>query len=167
MIALVVLACEDDPLGRGRPDAGAMHADATATMDAAPGSDAEPGMDASLSDTALPDAASDAATPDVGLEDAAPSDASPEDAEVGDAALADASLDRDGGAKTDARVPVADRCARTLPGPCSSDLECETGGCGGELCGPGASGFVTTCDCAPDPSWACGCVEGTCAWWTP
>ncbi len=53
---------------------------------------------------------------------------------------------------------------------CSSDLDCSTGGCSGQLCGQKdkIKGLITTCE------WkeiygcykltGCGCVDGNCQW---
>ncbi|WP_232473354.1 CGP-CTERM-anchored Cys-rich protein [Thermococcus thioreducens] len=55
-------------------------------------------------------------------------------------------------------------------GECTSDADCATGGCSGEVCAPreGASKILTPCvyrqwyDCLPLTS--CGCVNGLCTW---
>jgi hypothetical protein len=67
----------------------------------------------------------------------------------------------------DERTVLTGPCARTTGDACSTDADCATGGCGGELCyAPAAHDGppMTTCDCEP-PQGSCGCVAGTCAWY--
>ncbi len=57
-------------------------------------------------------------------------------------------------------------------GECSSDADCITNGCSGQLCVPEskASGIITTCEYKEEYRCLkltnCGCVEGKCAWAT-
>jgi hypothetical protein len=58
-------------------------------------------------------------------------------------------------------------CVRNSLEACTSDADCTSGGCGGELCyNPAFGGGITTCDCtAPTNVTGCGCVAGQCAWY--
>lgn len=49
---------------------------------------------------------------------------------------------------------------------CQSDADCHVGGCSSEVCSA-EEGVNTTCEARDWPSegGACGCVEGTCAWY--
>ncbi|WP_433928676.1 hypothetical protein AB3662_35000 [Sorangium cellulosum] len=63
------------------------------------------------------------------------------------------------------RTPVSGLCIRNSGDACTTDADCSTGGCGGELChNPALSGGISTCDCT-SPGLACGCVDGTCSFW--
>ena len=78
----------------------------------------------------------------------------------------DSGTDTDSGAGTDAGPPTrtiyTGACARSYTnGTCSNDVECMTGGCGGEMCAN--EGLFTTCDCTAPPA-SCGCVDGKCVW---
>lgn len=52
---------------------------------------------------------------------------------------------------------------------CTTDADCHSSGCSGEVC-TAEDGIMTTCE-APPVDWpadaSCGCVGGTCQWWTP
>lgn len=59
------------------------------------------------------------------------------------------------------------------PGECSSDPDCMTGGCSGQLCIPkseaDAGGGITTCEWREEYGClkryaSCGCVDGVCKW---
>lgn len=64
------------------------------------------------------------------------------------------------------RLPASGGCVRNAGDACASDLDCENGGCGGELCfNPAVSSGVSTCDCTTPDGPTCGCVNGTCLWW--
>jgi len=68
----------------------------------------------------------------------------------------------------DDREVATGQCVRSRPDSCETDADCNTGGCGGELChNPEAGPGVTTCDCfgPGEPVGGCGCVNGTCAWY--
>lgn len=52
---------------------------------------------------------------------------------------------------------------------CSSDSDCRTGGCSGQLCEPKSrEPMVTTCEFLPEygcyDDIECGCVDGACSW---
>jgi hypothetical protein len=65
------------------------------------------------------------------------------------------------------KLPASGQCVRNAGDACSSDDDCVAGGCGGELCyNPAQSGGASTCDCTTPVGPSCGCVSGTCAWWT-
>ncbi|HNS99026.1 MAG TPA: hypothetical protein PLJ27_18495 [Polyangiaceae bacterium] len=67
------------------------------------------------------------------------------------------------------RTPVEEHCIRNAGDSCEADADCQTGGCGGELCyNPAFEGGISTCDCAePQPPLVagCGCVDGVCSWY--
>jgi hypothetical protein len=63
------------------------------------------------------------------------------------------------------RTPVSGACIRNTTDACSTDADCKSGGCGGELCHGVANGGISTCDCTAPQGVACGCVNGTCSWW--
>ncbi|MFT3770079.1 MAG: hypothetical protein QM820_32015 [Minicystis sp.] len=64
------------------------------------------------------------------------------------------------------RLPASGQCVRNAGDACSSDDDCQAGGCGGELCfNPSLSNGASTCDCSTPAKASCGCVNGTCAWW--
>lgn len=64
------------------------------------------------------------------------------------------------------RLPASGLCVRNAGDACTSDLDCQAGGCGGELCyNPAVSGGASTCDCSTPDGPSCGCVSGTCMWW--
>ncbi len=46
---------------------------------------------------------------------------------------------------------------------CRSDADCNTSGCGSEVCA--ADSVVSTCDVVPTPPGTCGCVAGVCQWY--
>lgn len=74
--------------------------------------------------------------------------------------------DDDGGVDPSEREVVRGGCARSMGATCSSDRDCATGGCGGELCYNPSFGWVTTsCDCSAPTNLSCGCVNGSCTWW--
>jgi hypothetical protein len=63
------------------------------------------------------------------------------------------------------RVPVEGVCVKNAGDACSSDADCTSGGCGGELCyNPSISDGVSTCECTA-PNYGCGCVQGSCSWY--
>jgi eight-cysteine-cluster-containing protein len=48
---------------------------------------------------------------------------------------------------------------------CGHDSDCVVGGCGSEVCA--AEPVVTTCELlSAHPAGSCGCVDGTCEWFT-
>ena len=53
-------------------------------------------------------------------------------------------------------------------GECTTDADCVTAGCSGEVCAAKASaeGLMTTCEIRPCFAAldTCGCVEGVCSW---
>lgn len=54
------------------------------------------------------------------------------------------------------------------PGECTDDDDCFESGCSGEVCSA-EQDVMTTCEVVPmdfPPQTACGCVDGTCRWWT-
>lgn len=66
-----------------------------------------------------------------------------------------------------------DQCRERVEGPeadgeCTSDADCQTGGCSGEVCATAASmeGYMGTCEVLPCFSIlkSCGCIEGRCSW---
>ncbi|MEM1031007.1 MAG: hypothetical protein AAGN82_11695 [Myxococcota bacterium] len=70
-------------------------------------------------------------------------------------------------AAREARTPYTDQCTRNAGDTCATDADCAIGGCGNEVCfNPQESGGTSTCDCAPSPTDGCGCVNGTCSWYT-
>ncbi len=100
----------------------------------------------------------------------------------GDAAIEPEPADVEGeGAAPDegeaeTRTPVVDRGhelytrfeAPDVDNACTTDADCKRGGCGGEVCSAAAD-VVTTCELLPvqlPPDAACGCVDGTCQWWS-
>jgi hypothetical protein len=63
------------------------------------------------------------------------------------------------------RETVSGFCVKSRNDSCTSDAECSTGGCGGELCyNPKNGSGISTCECTA-PSYSCGCVNGKCAWY--
>lgn len=67
---------------------------------------------------------------------------------------------------TPTRIPAGGFCIRNGLEACSSDADCEIGGCGSELCyNPEFGGGGTTCDCGSPQGVSCGCVNGQCTWW--
>lgn len=65
------------------------------------------------------------------------------------------------------RMVASGQCVRNAGDACSSDADCQAGGCGGELCyNPAASQGASTCDCTTPDGPSCGCVSGQCAWWS-
>ncbi len=67
--------------------------------------------------------------------------------------------------KQEERTPVEEACVRDNDDACETDADCQSGGCGGELCyNPAVSEGASTCDCTA-PSYGCGCVDGTCSWY--
>ncbi len=63
------------------------------------------------------------------------------------------------------RMPVSGACIRNATDACTTDADCKTGGCGGELCEGTAGQGITTCECTGPQGISCGCVNGTCSWW--
>lgn len=65
------------------------------------------------------------------------------------------------------RTPVSGGCAKNRGDTCSTDADCATGGCGGDLCfNPAMGGGISTCECtAPTNVAGCGCVAGKCSWY--
>ncbi|MBI2663985.1 eight-cysteine-cluster domain-containing protein [Candidatus Woesearchaeota archaeon] len=52
---------------------------------------------------------------------------------------------------------------------CTSDADCASAGCSGQLCVPkNEEGIITTCEYREEYSCleftSCGCIEGSCAW---
>lgn len=66
-----------------------------------------------------------------------------------------------------ARTKVSGGCAKSSDETCSTDADCTSGGCGGELCyNPAFGGGISTCECtAPTSVAGCGCVSGKCSWY--
>lgn len=63
------------------------------------------------------------------------------------------------------RQPVTEACVKNAGDACTTDADCTSGGCGGEVCyNPAISDGISTCECGPAP-YSCGCVNGTCSWW--
>jgi hypothetical protein len=63
------------------------------------------------------------------------------------------------------RTPASGWCVKNSGDKCESDADCTNGGCGGELCyNPAMGGGISTCECTK-PAYACGCVNGKCAWY--
>ncbi|MCK6537842.1 MAG: hypothetical protein L6Q84_33115 [Polyangiaceae bacterium] len=65
------------------------------------------------------------------------------------------------------RTPVSGGCAKNRGDTCSTDADCATGGCGGDLCfNPSMGAGISTCECtAPTNVAGCGCVAGKCSWY--
>jgi eight-cysteine-cluster-containing protein len=63
------------------------------------------------------------------------------------------------------RTPVLGPCIRNQPDACTSDADCTTGGCGGEVCHGVGNDVTSTCDCTAPQGISCGCVNGSCSWW--
>ncbi len=67
-------------------------------------------------------------------------------------------------------TPIEGFCGISTSGICSSDGDCLTDGCSGEVCrSVSEEGIVTTCeylDCYDDTAYgvSCGCVESQCQW---
>ena len=60
--------------------------------------------------------------------------------------------------------PLYDRYEGTAyDNACTSDEDCFTGGCSGEVCSASPEVY-TTCDLVPPVRGWCGCVDGVCAW---
>ncbi len=68
---------------------------------------------------------------------------------------------------TEARTPASGQCIKNSNDTCTTDADCVSGGCGGELCfnPAGGTGF-SSCECAGPGAGAagCGCVQGKCSW---
>lgn len=62
------------------------------------------------------------------------------------------------------RKTVSGQCIRNYGGGCTTDADCTTGGCGGEVCLAKGMDDVSTCECGPPQGIGCGCVDGTCSW---
>jgi hypothetical protein len=63
-------------------------------------------------------------------------------------------------------LPATGACVKNAGDACTTDLDCQAGGCGGELCfNPAASSGASTCECVAPAQASCGCVSGQCAWW--
>jgi len=63
------------------------------------------------------------------------------------------------------------KCGIPAPeGTCTSDSDCGTGGCSGQICGfkEEVEGIITTCEWVEEygclQETECGCVDGTCKW---
>lgn len=65
------------------------------------------------------------------------------------------------------------QCRARVEGPeqdgeCTTDADCGTGGCSGEVCAPSAAleGLMTTCEVQPcfERLDRCGCHDGRCTW---
>ena len=57
-------------------------------------------------------------------------------------------------------------CIKNSFDSCTTDADCMSGGCGGELCyNPAFGGGASTCECVKPTGVGCGCVNGKCAWW--
>lgn len=65
------------------------------------------------------------------------------------------------------REPASGMCVKNSNDECTSDEDCNSGGCGGELCfNPAVSSGISTCECtAPTTVDGCGCVNGSCTWY--
>lgn len=65
----------------------------------------------------------------------------------------------------DPRTPVDGACIKNSGDACTTDADCTSGGCGGELCfNPAVSEGVSTCECTAPVGPGCGCVSGACTW---
>ncbi|HET6582001.1 MAG TPA: hypothetical protein VFG69_01115 [Nannocystaceae bacterium] len=65
----------------------------------------------------------------------------------------------------DDREIAEGQCIKNSLDECSSDADCISGGCGGELCfNPAQSSGISTCECTMPEAVSCGCVAGQCAW---
>ncbi len=64
------------------------------------------------------------------------------------------------------RVPAAGMCIKNSEDFCETDADCNSGGCGGELCfNPALSSGISTCECGPVTTTSgCGCVNNSCNW---
>ena len=67
----------------------------------------------------------------------------------------------------DDREPASGMCVKNSGDACSTDADCVSGGCGGELCyNPAMGGGISTCECTtPTDVAGCGCVDGQCSWY--
>ncbi|NYZ77745.1 eight-cysteine-cluster domain-containing protein [Candidatus Micrarchaeota archaeon] len=72
---------------------------------------------------------------------------------------------------TDGETPPAEGfCGSSTDGPCSSDADCMSGGCSGQVCqSKSEEPVVTTCEyreCYNAAAYglSCGCVGGNCEW---
>jgi hypothetical protein len=64
------------------------------------------------------------------------------------------------------REVVTGMCIKNSNDSCSTDADCVTGGCGGELCyNPASGGGISTCECTSPVGPSCGCVAGRCSWY--
>lgn len=65
------------------------------------------------------------------------------------------------------RVPASGMCVRNGNEACTTDADCVSGGCGGELCYNASFGVgISPCDCStPQNVGGCGCVSGKCSWY--
>lgn len=66
------------------------------------------------------------------------------------------------------RTPASGPCVKNSNEACTTDADCATGGCGGELCyNPAFGGGISTCECAGPgaPVQGCGCVNNKCTWY--
>lgn len=66
---------------------------------------------------------------------------------------------------------VSEKEFETMPiGECSTDSDCGTGGCSGQVCTTAekAMGIITTCEFLPEYEClrltSCGCIDGKCMW---
>jgi eight-cysteine-cluster-containing protein len=72
---------------------------------------------------------------------------------------------------SDCGCPLPPRCEKEDSAiECSSDTDCGSGGCSGQVCAAkdNAAGAITTCEWKPEydclKETSCGCVSGKCAW---
>jgi len=68
-----------------------------------------------------------------------------------------------------AEHPLRGRLEGAGADACSGDTQCFNGGCSSEVCSA-EEGVITTCEALHLPGWpadaACGCVSGSCQWWS-
>ena len=66
----------------------------------------------------------------------------------------------------ESRTPASGQCVKNSNDACSTDADCLSGGCGGELCyNPALGGGISTCECTAPAVTGCGCVAGKCTWY--
>ena len=84
------------------------------------------------------------------------------------AKFADCCADYEQQCKAD-RTVVTGACVKNSGDSCTTDADCNIGGCGAALCyNPAVSSGISSCECTGpgEVVSGCGCVQGKCNWYT-